>query len=1092
MKKTLYFIAIISLLLGSSCTNDLEQEITDGKISFNSISASMGDLPTSRDHIENGGRVVWDVNDQIGIISDTQTEGVLFTCTNVDDSKASFTSDGKIEGSNFIAYYPYKSSIWPYNDISIDENIMTYELPRVYSYDETTRLNVSPIIAKSNTNEFKFKHTCGVIKFSITGTQNVQAIYLMGNNNEIIAGTGTIDLSKDTPIFTIMPDADVAWNDIVMFGTQLSSTPTEFYCIVPVMNFTKGLSLSIQYYDEAGEIQEIKKTTSKEIKISRSVIKSFSTFDLNDLIEQELEEEKKEEERIYNALMTFYNATGGENWTNNTNWGSDKPFNEWYGLDADGKNIYSISLANNNLTGYIPEEIGELNNLIQLYLAFNNLGGAIPESIGHLKNLQNFSLLDNKIEGQIPESIGELKELNYLTLVDNRITGAIPSSICNLEKLKEVRLDNNRLTGELPKDMGNMTALEIFDIGNYSHSAGGGSVDFNNPLSYYNQISGEIPQSITKLPNLKQFGAIDNKLSGNIPDEIWSMPSLTALYLTGNMLTGSIPSAISNAKKLEQLWLQNNHLTGPIPEEICELTNLKELLIGNANRSLTTGDYSIYQYNKFEGGIPNNINKLTNLIQLDMSTCGLSGEIPNSLYLMSNLYSFDSGNAGADWYEMFGDSVLGAQLRQNYNHISGNLSSAVAGMTGLAGFGVAGNDIEGSIPKEFGQLQQLEGLSLAENKLSGTIPMELSNLTNLKYMHLHENNIEGSIPKEFANLTQLESLILSGNKMSGDIPEEITSSPMWSVSRWNPATWILPQQEGYGFIGYDIEENNYYTSSDYSSDGNVTTLQTASIGNGIDIVLMGDGYSDRLIADGTYDEVMNTAMEKFFSEEPYKSYRDMFNVYSVTVVSPNEVYYNGTITALSGFFGDGTHVGGNDNIVFEYALKAISEERMDEALVVVMMNSINYAGTCYMYSPEGTGNYGNGVSVSYFPVGIDDTALAQVLHHEAGGHGFAKLADEYAYAEYGAVPADYVAEIQAQQNSWGWWKNVDFTDDLSTIRWNYFISDNRYAYDGLGAYEGGLTYWRGVWRPTENSIMRYNTGGCNAPSREAIKYRIHT
>ena len=173
------------------------------------------------------------------------------------------------------------------------------------------------------------------------------------------------------------------------------------------------------------------------------------------------------------------------------------------------------------------------------------------------------------------------------------------------------------------------------------------------------------------------------------------------------------------------------------------------------------------------------------------------------------------------------------------------------------------------------------------------------------------------------------------------------------------------------------------------------------------------------------------------------------------------------------------------------ALKAISEERMDEALVVVMMNSINYAGTCYMYSPEGTGNYGNGVSVSYFPVGIDDTALAQVLHHEAGGHGFAKLADEYAYAEYGAVPADYVAEIQAQQNSWGWWKNVDFTDDLSTIRWNYFISDNRYAYDGLGAYEGGLTYWRGVWRPTENSIMRYNTGGFNAPSREAIYYRIH-
>ena len=68
---------------------------------------------------------------------------------------------------------------------------------------------------------------------------------------------------------------------------------------------------------------------------------------------------------------------------------------------------------------------------------------------------------------------------------------------------------------------------------------------------------------------------------------------------------------------------------------------------------------------------------------------------------------------------------------------------------------------------------------------------------------------------------------------------------------------------------------------------------------------------------------------------------------------------------------------------------------------------------------------------------------------------------------------------------------MDFTDDPSEVRWNYFLTDSRYANDGLGVFEGGLTYWSGVWRPTENSIMRYNTGGFNAPSREAIYYRIH-
>lgn len=297
------------------------------------------------------------------------------------------------------------------------------------------------------------------------------------------------------------------------------------------------------------------------------------------------------------------------------------------------------------------------------------------------------------------------------------------------------------------------------------------------------------------------------------------------------------------------------------------------------------------------------------------------------------------------------------------------------------------------------------------------------------------------------------------------------------------------------FKGYDYGDLSefypeHYTSTDYSQDGKVTTLQTATKGNGIDIVLMGDGYSDRQIADGTYDKTMNIAMEKFFSEEPYKTYRDHFNVYSVKAVSATEGYDHGN-TAFSGFFGDGTLVGGNDNHVFNYALKAIGNERMNEALVVVMMNSTRYAGTCYMYYPSVAGGYGNGVSISYFPVGEDENALAQVLHHEAGGHGFAKLADEYAYEDMGAIPDDVVNSHKEQQNTWGWWKNVDFTSAPSATRWSHFINDTRYANDGLGAYEGGLTYWTGVWRPTENSIMRYNTGGFNAPSREAIYYRIH-
>ncbi|MBQ6300445.1 MAG: leucine-rich repeat protein [Bacteroidales bacterium] len=307
-----------------------------------------------------------------------------------------------------------------------------------------------------------------------------------------------------------------------------------------------------------------------------------------------------------------------------------------------------------------------------------------------------------------------------------------------------------------------------------------------------------------------------------------------------------------------------------------------------------------------------------------------------------------------------------------------------------------------------------------------------------------------------------------------------------NVSPWSKYSAYIQE---YHYDDLEPYHPDYYVSTDYSQDGVVTALQTASEGRGIDLVLMGDAYSDRQIADGTYASVMNKMMEAFFSEEPYKTYRNLFNVYAVNVVSSTEGYEHPG-QALSGYFGDGTEVGGNDGRCMEYARAAISDDRMDNALIIVAMNSPRYAGTCWMYGSSSENDYGCGTSVAYFPVGETDEGLAQLVHHEAGGHGFAKLADEYAYQDMGAIPDD-IKEGYRSVFVRGWWKNADFTDDPQTVKWAHFLADSRYQYDGLGLFEGAFTYWTGAWRPTENSIMRYNTGGFNAPSREAIWYRIH-
>jgi len=320
-----------------------------------------------------------------------------------------------------------------------------------------------------------------------------------------------------------------------------------------------------------------------------------------------------------------------------------------------------------------------------------------------------------------------------------------------------------------------------------------------------------------------------------------------------------------------------------------------------------------------------------------------------------------------------------------------------------------------------------------------------------------------------------EGLVICVPKGFEDVYKE---SPSWSKY----AEYIV----GYQYA--DLQDPDYYISKDYSRDGKVKQLQKAKKGQGIDIVLMGDAYSDRQIADGTYAAAMKKMMEAFFSEEPYTTCRELFNVYSVDVVSATEGYDHAG-QALSTFFGEGTLVGGNDGKVIEYAQKVVSSDKMNSTVIIVAMNRDYYAGTCYMYYPS-VGDYGDGLSVAYFPTSSDEDVFKGVVRHEAGGHGFAKLGDEYAYENQGAVPQDEIDN--ANKNvPFGWWKNVDFTGDPAKVKWAKFLSDSRYQNDGLGCFEGAYTYWTGAWRPTENSIMRYNTDGFNAPSREAIWYRIH-
>ncbi len=293
----------------------------------------------------------------------------------------------------------------------------------------------------------------------------------------------------------------------------------------------------------------------------------------------------------------------------------------------------------------------------------------------------------------------------------------------------------------------------------------------------------------------------------------------------------------------------------------------------------------------------------------------------------------------------------------------------------------------------------------------------------------------------------------------------------------------------------DLPTPEYYISTDYSKEGEVTVYQKATEGNGIDVVFMGDAYSDRQVESGLYLNDMKACAEGFFDVEPYKSFRHLFNIYFVTTVSSAEGYELGG-QSLGSTPLPGTAIVGNESKCFDLALKAVKDpKRMDEVLVIVCVNQdyseIRMAGACTMHEPEDWAgrDYASGNSVAFF-LKLDDSfeKTIEVIQHEAGGHGFAKLADEYNYS--GTLSSMDKDRINANSPH-GWYSNIDLTPDPAKIKWSWFLADDRYKGE-VGVIEGGYTYQYGVWRPTETSIMKNNSAGYyNAPSRYAIWYRIH-
>lgn len=340
---------------------------------------------------------------------------------------------------------------------------------------------------------------------------------------------------------------------------------------------------------------------------------------------------------------------------------------------------------------------------------------------------------------------------------------------------------------------------------------------------------------------------------------------------------------------------------------------------------------------------------------------------------------------------------------------------------------------------------------------------------------------------------------------------EVASKPDWcelsQTSGGNKAEVTLTIKEmakgsadRTGEIVFKLKDEEYthkctVTQYDYEyGEDEWLTLQKATRGNtgGINIVILGDGYDGKNISDGDYLTNIKQEVEYFFGIEPYTTYRDYFNVYTAFPLSTetgvgtvNTIRYNRFNTTYTG----GVGLRADYDAIFEYALNAptVTRDNLNQTLIIIVPNSTDYGGICQMWE--------DGSAIAFCPQSTYGYPLDSrgVIQHEAGGHGFGKLGDEYIYHNEfidfcSCTCCGHVLEFNWAKGL-GWYDNLSLTGKMHEVPWSHLIFDDRYS-DIVDIYEGGFMHNRGVFRSEQNSCMNNDIPYYSTISRESIVKRI--
>ncbi|XP_047943572.1 probable LRR receptor-like serine/threonine-protein kinase At2g24230 [Salvia hispanica] len=318
-------------------------------------------------------------------------------------------------------------------------------------------------------------------------------------------------------------------------------------------------------------------------------------------------------------------------------YGFSGSFCSWRGVvcDDEGQNVVKLEASGVGLSGVIPDTtIGKLTKLESLDLSSNKIT-TLPSDFWSLGSLIFLNLSHNLICGSLSSNIGNFGHLQSLDLSFNKFNGIIPEAVSSLTKLQALNLSHNGFESSVP--LGMLQCLNLV------------SVDLSE-----NKLNGSLPSGFAAaLPQLKLLSLAENKVVGRDSD-FTGMKSVSFLNLSGNLFRGSVLGVFEG--ELKVVDLSRNQFQGHIPQvNLTSSFNWSNLLYLDMSENELSGElffsglhHSInlrhlnLAHNRFtKQHFLINVDMLTHLEYLNLSSTNLVGEIPSNISRLTSLATLD-------------------------------------------------------------------------------------------------------------------------------------------------------------------------------------------------------------------------------------------------------------------------------------------------------------------------------------------------------------------------------------------------------------------------------------------------------------------